>query len=46
MLTLERGGERLVICAFHPIELQFAHHFEDFSSLHSHALLSWSYLAQ
>ena len=46
MLALERCGERLIVGAFHPIELEFAHHFEDFGSLHGHGLLSWSYREQ
>src|SRR5271169_5754146 len=46
MLALESHGERLVVRALHAIELEFAHHFEDFGSLHVHALLSWSYRAQ
>ena len=40
MLALERGGVDLVVGAFHSVELEFAHHFEDFGSLHGHALLS------
>jgi hypothetical protein len=42
MLALERGGVDLVVGALHSVELEFAHHFEDFGSLHGHALLSWS----
>src|SRR5271157_5563679 len=34
MLALERRGERLVVSAPHPVELEAAHHVEDFSSFH------------
>ncbi len=40
MLALERRGERLVVGALHPVELEAAHHVEDFGSFHGHALLS------
>ena len=40
MLALQRRGERLVVGVLHPVELQFAHHVEDFGSLHGQALLS------
>src|SRR5271169_6148091 len=46
MLTLDHRGVNLVVGALHSVELEFAHHFEDFGSLHGHALLSWSYRAQ
>jgi len=40
MLALDRSGQRLVIGAFHAIELERAHHVEDFGSLHAHRFLS------
>ena len=40
MLAFDRGGQRLVIGVLHAEELEFAHHVEDFGSLHAHALLS------
>jgi hypothetical protein len=33
VLALERRGQRLVVGAPHPIELEAAHHVEDFGSL-------------
>ena len=34
MLALERRGEHLFIGAPHPVELEAAHHIEDFGSFH------------
>ena len=42
VLALERGRERLVVGGLHAVELQFAHHVEDFGSLHRQALLKVS----
>src|SRR5271170_5024352 len=34
VLALERRDQRLVVGASHPVELEAAHHVEDFGSLH------------
>ena len=39
VLAFERGSERLIIDAPHPVELEFSHHVEDFGSFHRQALL-------
>jgi hypothetical protein len=38
VLAFERGGERLVVGAPHPVELEFSHHVEDLRSFHRQAL--------
>ena len=40
MLALERGRERFVVGGLHAIELEFAHHVEDFGPFHRQPLLS------
>ena len=42
VLALERGRERLVVGGLHAVELQLAHHVEDFGPLHRQALLKVS----
>src|SRR5271165_4737554 len=42
VLALERGRERLVVGGLHAVELQLAHHVEDFGPLHRQALLKAS----
>jgi hypothetical protein len=39
VLALEGGSERLVIRGLHPIELQLAHHVEDFGPFRRQGLL-------
>src|SRR5579863_2369235 len=46
VFALERCCERLVIGVLHAVKLELAHQVEDFRSLHGHALLKLSYLAQ
>jgi hypothetical protein len=42
VLALERGRERLVVGGLHAVELQLAHHVEDFGPFHRQALLKVS----
>jgi hypothetical protein len=42
VFALERGRERLVIGGLHAVELQLAHHVEDFGPFHRQALLKLS----